>query len=164
MLAFILLVVLGGGLGLLAVSLAESSKPATPGAPKRRAQGREPDDTEDADSPPTGEPQPEPAPEPELGPVLVARPRHAVTTAAGPIVGPRSAPRPRTQAPNRRNVPRAYTAIEGRFNEVAVAPLWRRILSLLILVVIAVAVGVGFAAATAAVVGALTELLNAAIG
>lgn len=140
MLAFILLVVLGGGVGLLAVSLAESSKPATDAGSDRRGPG--PDD--DAD-----EPENQPVPEPVDEPRAPTRP---------PVER-----RPR-RTPDPRNVPRAYTAIEGRFADVARAPLWRRILSIIGIVLIAVALGVGLAAVFGAIIGALAEILGNTIG
>lgn len=154
MLAFILLVVLGGGLGLLAVSLAESPKPATDRGNERRA----PDPASDE---PVDElvdealVEPEPSFEAEL-----------VEAYAGPKVepGPPLAATATRRRPDLRDVPPAYTAVEGQFDAVAVPPIWRRLLSICALVAIAVVLGVGVAAAAAAVMGTLAELLNAAVG
>lgn len=135
MLAFILLVVLGGGIGLVAVSLAGSPKPATDGGPDHRAPGHDDD------------PEPDP-----VEPVADTEPEPDVERGS-----PRRRPDPRT-------VPRAYTAIEGRFDEVATPPWWRRLLSLVALVIIAVLIGVGLAAVAAGVIGAIAELLDTAVG
>lgn len=164
MLAFILLVVLGGGIGLLAVSLAELPKPATDGGPDHRA--RDHDDEPETDGvEPVAEPEPEPDMEPDMEPehepaeatdVLVP-----VGSGTGPDAGATPGPRPR---PDPRTVPRAYTAIEGRFEEVATPPWWRRLLSLVAIVVIAVLIGAGLAAVAAGVIGAVAELVDAAVG
>ena len=168
-LAFILLVVLGGGIGLLAVSLAESPKPATDGGPDHRAPDHDGEPKPDAAEPvDESEPEPEVTPEPEPNP----EPDPVETTDVLVPVGsgtnltgsePRTTPAPRRR-PDPRTVPRAYTAIEGRFEEVATPPWWRRLLSLVALVVIAVLIGVGLAAMAAGVIGAVAELIDAAVG
>jgi len=163
-LTFILLVVLGGGLGLLAVSLAESPKPATD-----RGDGTRAPDVETELDPPLDEAvddvredpmtaglEPDPVePEASLDDELAA-----VLATAAPDPPARTAQR----APDPRRVPLAYTAIEGRYDVVAVSPLWRRLLSLVALTAIALAIGAALAAVAAAVFGALAELLNSAVG
>lgn len=61
-------------------------------------------------------------------------------------------------------MPKAFTAVEGRYVDVARAPWWRRLFSLVALAVIAVAVAVAVAAIVGAVVGAAAEILGNAIG
>lgn len=174
MLAFILLVVLGGGIGLLAVSLAQASKPATDGGPNHRAPDHDDEPGTDAAEPDpeaATEPDPEAGPEtrPDAGPdgarsveatdVLV--PVGSATVSTNPVSG---AGPVRRRRPDPRTVPRHHIAIEGRFDEVARPPWWRRLLSLVALVVIAVLVGTGLAAMAAGVIGAIAELVDAAVG
>ena len=174
MLAFILLVVLGGGLGLLAVSLAESTNPATAGDEPTRGDDEPlvpvaaPDDAEpDPDDEPLdavgpvggGPPDPEPPAIESLRPVEVPAPAIVV-----PPPSPRPSPRRAPARPDPRTVPRAFTAVEGSFAEVARAPIWRRGMSLVGIGVIVVAAGIGIAGLLAAVVGAAAEVLNNTIG
>ncbi len=152
MLALILLVVLGGGIGLLAVSLAESTKPATGGDEPTRG----PDATAlDPDAPPDDATalDPDPTPDDDVAAEPVVIPAPAATAP------PKRSPRPDPSA-----VPRAFTAIEGSYAEVAGAPVWRRAMSLVGIAVIALAAGVGIAGLAAAVVGAAAEVLNNTIG
>ncbi len=152
MFAFILLVVLGGGIGLLAVSLAESPKPATDGGRDQRAPDA-PTDQEPGDEPGVREADPEP---------VEATTEVLVPAAVAAAV--REPATPTRRRPDPRSVPRAYTAIEGRFQDVA-APSWgRRLFSLIALVVIAALIGVALAATAAAIIGAIAELVDAAVG
>lgn len=162
MLTLILLVVLGGGVGLLAVTLAESPKPATDGGRIRRAQKpsdahEEAEPTAEAAPAPTPtprsdrEPNPKPNPEPNRVPAPAAT--RVVEADAGP---PRQA--------SRGDVPKAFTAVEGRLQDVAAAPLWRRLVSLVLIVIIAVGVGVAIAAIAAAIIGAAAEIVGNTIG
>ena len=97
------------------------------------------------------------APRPDLTAQLVS----VTATATAPATAPDP---PRRRAPDPKHVPRAFTAVEGRYGDVAVAPIWRRLLSLAGILAIAVAVGVGLAALLGAVIGALAEILSNAIG
>lgn len=71
---------------------------------------------------------------------------------------------PRRRALDPRHVPKAFTAVEGRYADVAVAPVWRRLLSLTGILLIAVTIGVGVAALLGAVIGAASEILGNTIG
>lgn len=149
MLTLILLVVLGGVVGLLAVSLAESSKPATDEAPSRRADA-----------------------ERDLAPAASAVPVPAVTVAPQPVVAP--VVEPRAAGPilaetlprkvDRGSVPKAYTAVEGRYQDLIRPPIWRRMTSLALIVVIVVVVGVSIAGILGAIIGAVAEILGNTIG
>lgn len=164
-LTFMLLVVLGGGLGLLAVSLAESPKPATDRGRTMRAPSAElgaPDPVER----PTDDPVDdlvEAAGDGPIGTVPEMATDAEVADVPAATPPPRAAPAPRRQ-PDVGTIPRAFVAVEGRYDAVAVAPLWRRLLSVLAMILIAIVLGVGLAAVAAAVFGALAELLNAAVG
>lgn len=169
MLTFILLVVLGGGAGLWVVSMAESPKPATDGSQSPRARVREllrrlttePAGTHD-DSEPDDEYEDRshvgetPRPEPEPVPAAVGA--HAEAD------GPSPAEPRRADGPAGGRVPKAYTAIEGRFADVAHVPLWRRALSLIGIVVITLIMGVGIAAVLGAAFAAVAEVFSNTIG
>ena len=146
MLTFILVVVLGGGVALLAISLAESDQPATDPPEPDRGDDSEPLLASVPETPPDPEPEdePEPAPQPEL-----------VAVSAGPAELPR---------PGRDPVPAQFTAVEGRYADVAHAPLWRRVLALVGIVLITITFGVGFAAVLGAIIAAVAEVLSNAIG
>lgn len=64
----------------------------------------------------------------------------------------------------RGDVPKAFTAIEGTWHDVAVAPWWRKALSGVLLVAVLMAVGIGIALLTAAVVGLGAALVDSAVG
>jgi hypothetical protein len=173
-LTFILVVVLGGGVGLLVVSLAESEKPATDAGPRRRApdpstapehhDSVEPDAPVDEAPPPVPEPEPQPDPEPEAE--LVPE----VWVDPAPEREPVFAPwRPAAaEGPVRRRsagaVPAAFVAVEGSYADVARAPVWRRLFAVIAILAIAVIGGVAVAAILAAVIGAAAEVLGNTIG
>ncbi|WP_436793505.1 hypothetical protein [Actinospongicola halichondriae] len=138
MLTLILLVVLGGVVGIMAVSMAER-KPATNGGPSRRAGGAK------KTASPAPAPQVHHEPEPE-----------STRTIA---VGSPASPPPHTGT-----VPASQTAVEGRFADLVRPSLPRRVTSLVGLAVIVVVVGVGIAAIIGAVVGGAAEILGNAIG
>lgn len=160
--------VLGGGVGLLVVSLAESSEPATDA-------GRSGRGDEAVDPPPEPDPEPVPAlevvPEPELveepepvAPPLVGAPTTAVVDVASPEVE-HDPPLPRVRQRGVDGpVPSGRTAVEGRYDEVASAPLWRRIMAVLGILVITVTSGVAIAAILGATIAAAAEVLNNTIG
>lgn len=168
MLTFILLAVLGGGLGLLAVVLAGTDqKPATEGAesPRAHVAPPEPDDAPPVEHDPIPALDVEPAP-----PVTVA----AIPDTSLPMepadrvepqrrAGPVAPPRPR-RVRDPRSVPRSLRAVEGRFEDVARAPLWRRIASLAGIGAITVLVGVAIAAVLGASIGAVAEIVGNTIG
>lgn len=64
----------------------------------------------------------------------------------------------------RGDVPAAFTAIEGNYRDVAVAPLWRKGLSLALLLVVLAGTGVALAAVTGAAIAVGAELVDGAIG
>lgn len=61
-------------------------------------------------------------------------------------------------------VPAAYTAVEGAYRDVARAPVWRKVLSLVSLLGILLVVSVTIAALAGATFGAVAELVDGAIG
>ena len=136
--------VLGGGVALLAISLAESDQPATDPPEPDRGDDSGPLLAPVPENPPEPEPEQEPAPQPEL-----------VAVSAGPAELPR---------PGRDPVPAQFTAVEGRYADVAHAPLWRRVLALVGIVLITITFGVGFAAVLGAIIAAVGEVLSNAIG
>ena len=146
MLTLILLVVLGGGVGILAVSMAEP-KPAMRGMGSRRARAAEDTSTGPStdpefhvDAPPEAQPQtPTPAP--------LRR-----TTIGLPM------------RDRRGSVPAAQTAVEGSLHRLVRPSIPRRVLSLVGIAAITVVVGIGIAAIFGAVVGAAAEILGNAIG
>lgn len=171
--------VLGGGAGLLAVSLIDSrglsrlvgrfERPSlrvgraghtTPGAgPTLRAAPGELDDqpvvveAEIIETDPAGEV------------VAVAAPASAGSNGtAGQRSGLLPAGPRRARRSDARSVPAAYTAIEGTYREVARPTLGRRLASLVSLVVLVALLGVGLAALAGAAIGAGAELLDRAIG
>ena len=165
--------VLGGGVGLLVVTLAESEKPATDAGPDRRAPGAsEPD--RDLDPDPEPEPHPVPEPEPEVRDEPVPEP--APDPEPDAWVAPTPEPEPVfaplqphvADGPVRRRsagaVPAAFVALEGSYADVAGAPLWRRFLAVITILAIAVIGGVLVAAVLAAVIGAAAEVLGNTIG
>lgn len=187
MLTLILLVVLGGGVGILAVSMAER-KPATNALDSRRARSADDgapvavdtgentgDDTDD-DTGDTAEaaPVPQPAqpvvPTPAPAPAPVTAPLPSVTAEPEP----QSEPRPHRPAdrrpgpgPERRlrrgDVPRSQTAVEGELGDLLRPSITRRFTSLVGVVLIVIGVGVGIAAFLGAIVGGLAELFGNAI-
>lgn len=130
---------LGGGAGLLAVSLSDHRAPwaalrVRRGAASLRpspAQGTSPapDDTELWIRPPDERPDEPPRRYQRVG----------------------SAPKDRT-------------AIEGPYDEVALAPWWRRLVSLGLIVVVLTVLGAGIALVLGAVFAAIGALLDGAIG
>lgn len=163
--------VLGGGVGLLVVSLAESSEPATDAGRSGRGDAPvepSPEALPEPDPEPVpavqaaSEPQVEPEPEPALdpAPLLVGAP----TTATAWPEAEHAPPLP----PRRRDVegpvPATRTAVEGRYDEVASAPLWRRIVAVIGIVLITVTSGVVIAAVLGAVIAAAAEVLGNTIG
>lgn len=61
-------------------------------------------------------------------------------------------------------VSKAYTAIEGRYADVAHVPLWRRLLSLFGILAILAVLGVGIAAVLGAAFAAVAEVFTKTIG
>lgn len=159
-LTLILLVVLGGGVGLLAVTLAESPKPATDGGASRRAP-KAGDDHSEEESGARRAPAPAPVPVPSPAPPPRRESRPEPTPAPSPVAVAEAGPPRRS---SRGDVPKAFTAVEGRLQDVARAPLWRRLVSLVLIVVIAVGVGAAIAAIAAAIIGAAAEILGNTIG
>lgn len=167
MLTFILVAVLGGGVALLAISLAESSQPATETDEPDRGDPADPAPPEApaGSTEPVPAPEPEPEPEPRPDPVQ-PDPEPAVAAPFAPVTA--VAERVEAREPERRrhrgSVPKQFTALEGRYADVAGAPLWRRILSLVGIVVITVVGGVASAAVLGAIIAAVAQLANDAIG
>lgn len=60
--------------------------------------------------------------------------------------------------------PKDRTAIEGPYDEVALAPWWRRLVSLALIVAVLVLLGAGIAAVLGALFAAVGALLDGAIG
>ncbi len=142
---------LGGGLGLLAVALAER-QPATVQDRNRRGQDDEvgdDEDDEDEDEPEVVFEVPERTPAPPPAPTAPA-PRRPTAAPAGPR---RVARRPD-------GVRRSQVAVEGAFGDVGVASLPRRLLALVGLVLVVLAVGVMLAVVIGAAVGAGVELFD----
>ena len=183
-LTFILVVVLGGGVGLLVVSLAESSEPATDAG--RSGRGDAPVEPAPV-ALPDSDPEPVPGPRAAPGPQLVEAPEPALDPASEPIDPPAPLlvgappttvdvegseaepdpppPRPRHQRDVLEGpVPSTRTAVEGRYDEVASAPLWRRVMAVLGIVVITVTTGVVIAAILGAIIAAGAEVLGNTIG
>lgn len=172
----ILLVVLGGGAGLLAVwSVHPGSRPRLTGRPGLRSlrASRPEVTTRSAASPETRSgPIPPDAMEPAGSDEAVG----SGTTAVLEVVEAPAEPDRVTAAvdatppagPSRRRrrggVPRAFTAIEGTYRDVAVVPVWRKALSLVLLLAVLFGMGVGLAAMTAAGLGVAAELVDRAIG
>ncbi len=150
MLTLILLVVLGGGVGILTVSMAER-KPATKDHRSRRAAGpvadpataAPPDAVVAATRVAVAEPDIVPAPEPE------------------PIRKRAAAPAPQ---PHRGSIPASQTAVEGRFADLVRPSIARRIFSLVGITVIVIFMGIGIAALFGAIVGGAAEIVGNAIG
>lgn len=164
MLTLILLVVLGGGVGILAVSMAER-KPATGDAGTRRGTDAAADDGD----------RPEPPRNPsETASDPASSPTTAVERTPGPRPGPGPGPVARPERPrriagparrrSRGDVPKSQTAVEGRLADLVRPSMPRRIASLVGVAVIVVAVGVGIATVLGAIVGAAAEILDNTIG
>lgn len=145
MLTLILLAVLGGGVGLLAVWLAED-KPARsrPGSRRGREAGDAAVTSTVTEVAPVPERSPTPVVEPELAPVHVP---------SGP---------PRVEST--KGVPKGLTAVEGPYAVVARASAPRRLGSLAGLGVVLVLVAVLIAVVLGAVVAGGSELIGNAIG
>lgn len=78
---------------------------------------------------------------------------------------PEPPPRPRRQRETLDGpVPAARTAVEGRYDEVATAPLWRRAMAVVGIVAITVTTGVAIAAILGAIIAAAAEVLGNTIG
>lgn len=76
-------------------------------------------------------------------------------------------PPPPTSPSGRRDgkeIPAAYTAIEGSYRDVTRVPLWRKLISLATLLAILLVVGVTIAALAGATFGAVAELIDGAVG
>ena len=158
-LTFILVVVLGGGVALLAISLAESSQPATEPAEPDVGDPVEEDRGAPVDPPPGAIPEPVP---PVEEPVPFAiEPAPVEPTLVDTGEGERYEP---VRRRHRGSVPKEHTAVEGRFADVAGAPMWRRVLSLLGIVAITIAFGVASAAVLGALIAAVAQLAGDAIG
>ncbi len=82
------------------------------------------------------------------------RPTGVLGVATGP---------PRARRADARSVPAAYTAVEGTYREVARPTAVRRLASLLALLVLVVVLGVAIAALAGAAIGAAAELLDRTI-
>ncbi|HSP04578.1 MAG TPA: hypothetical protein VLR27_13795 [Acidimicrobiales bacterium] len=156
MLTLILLVVLGGGAGLMAVWLIDARGLSrllgrfAPGSLRP---------TRPADTTRTETPEPA-APEPALTSAAT------VATAYEPVESsfePLPAPEPATRR-DQKKVPAAYTAVEGTYREVARVPLWRKLVSLVVLLVILAVVGATIAALAGATFGLVAELVDGAVG
>lgn len=144
--------ILGGGVGILAVSMAEA-KPAMRGDGSRRARAAETSESEPTTT-------------------------HVAATVPAPVTAPapRREPPPPTARTVRRNssglprqmvrgaVPTAQTAVEGALHDLVRPSVPRRVLSLVGIVAIAVVIGVGIAALLGAVVGGAAEIVGNTIG
>jgi hypothetical protein len=109
---------------------------------------------------------------------VVTGPRAAVQVVdAAAAPAPRSAPAPGPEAiplpapqpgpvrqRTRGDVPAAFTAVEGTYHDVAVAPLWRKGLSLALLLAVLAGTGVALAAVTGAAIAVGAEVVDGAIG
>lgn len=135
MLTLILLVVLGGGAGLLAVSLSDHRAPWAALLGRRGAASLRPSPAQDT-SPAIDDTE------------LWIRP---------PDEPPRRYQRVGA-------TPKDRTAIEGPYDEVALAPWWRRLVSLVLIVVVLTVLGAGIALVLGAVFAAIGALLDGAIG
>lgn len=193
-LTLILLVVLGGGAGLLAVSLVDSrglsrlvgrlerpslrlprrrhTTTATPGAPPAPGPVElvepawvDPPAAEDDDAPVVV--QAEVIETGAVGEVLAVRaPVSEATARFTPLDAARATGRraERSRRPDPRPVPAAFTAVEGTYREVARASSGRRLVSLVSLLAIIVVLGVAIAALAGAAIGAAAELVDRTIG
>lgn len=176
-----LLVVLGGGAGLLVVwSVHPGSRPRLAGRPGPRSLRATP--TEDTTRDTSAEPaNGAPVPSQERPAPLDERPAGAEPVPASPatlleVVEAPAAPE-RVTAPvdatppagparrgRRGRIPAAFTAVEGSYRDVAVVPLWRKGLSLVLLLLLLLLVSLALAAVTGAVLGVAAELVDGAIG
>ncbi|MCO8125601.1 hypothetical protein NHL50_00065 [Acidimicrobiia bacterium EGI L10123] len=156
MLTLILLVVLGGGAGLLAVWLVDARGLSrllgrfAPGSLRPTRRGGT------TATPPSGTSATEPAPA-APGPEQAAF--EPVGTPLAPL--PASAPAGRR---GQKKIPSAYTAVEGTYREVARVPLWRKLVSLVFLLLTLAVIGVGIAAVAGAAFGLVAELVDGAVG
>jgi hypothetical protein len=144
-LTLILLVVLGGGAGLMAVWLIDSR-----GLSRLlgRSEGRSLRRPRPADT------TPPPAPDSDVSP-----PERRFE----PLVAPDPAPtRPGRRSSTR--VPAAYTAVEGAYRDVARTPVWHKLVSLVSLCAVLVVIGVTIAALVGATFGLVAELVDSAVG
>lgn len=109
----------------------------------------------------TGEAPPEPAAtEPALTPAATAV---IIDEPVESSFEPLPAPEPTTRR-GQKEIPAAYTAVEGTYREVARVPLWRKLVSLLVLLVILVMIGATIAAIAGATFGLVAELVDGAVG
>lgn len=146
MLTLILLVILCGGVGILAVSTAEG-KPAMRSEGPRRARKSERDEAVTVVASPNGDvPQPQRAP--------LRQPAPSVRSSSPGL--PRRA--------RRGEIPAAQTAVEGSLGDLVRPSMPRRVVSLAGIVGIAVVVGIGIAALLGAVVGGAAEIFGNTIG
>lgn len=145
-LTLILLVILGGGVGILAVSMAEG-KPAMRGGGSRRARVPEP-----VGSVPVADPPSQVVSEPSTAPLR--QPTRTVRRQSPGL--------PRRTG--RGDVPATQTAVEGPLGDLVRPSIARRVASLVGIVCIAVVVGVGIAALLGAVVGGAAEIVGNTIG
>lgn len=134
MLTFILLVVLAGGVGLVAVSVAERPDPATP---RRAIRGRP-------------------------GPTTPSHHHGAVSRPDRPP--PTEGRDARRHRPRRGPVPASLTAIEGSYAAVAGASPMRRAVSAALLVTIVVVVAIAIAGGIGLIAVAVGHTLDSAIG
>lgn len=151
--------VLGGGAGVLAIwlidpgSLSRMVRRPDQGSLRRSRRGDTAPLAVDERALEPADPGPVPAPDP------------APPTAAEPALVPLTAiPSGPARRRRRGDVPAAFTAIEGSYSEVAVAPLWRKGLSLALLLALLAGTGVALAAVTGAAIAVGAELVDGAIG
>lgn len=155
MLTFILLVVLAGGVGLIAVSAAEHDDPAR----KLRRSRREGTSWYERISAFSEEPAKEPTPRAALptepGPEPATTDLRTSTAEMAP-------PTPRRAT--RGNVPERFTAVEGAFEQVAYPSRGRRVFSTIQIVLLVAVLAVAIAGATGAAVAVIARALDSAIG
>lgn len=175
----ILLVVLGGGAGLMAVwlidarglsSLVDRSGWRSLRRPRASdtARDRAPETPTHTASPGAelapGSLWQVPERTQELPPPTGAAPGPTPAVAYVPLEVPfEPLPRESVRRDGKR-VPAAYTAIEGSYRDVARTPLWRKVTSLVSLVGVLVLVAAVATALTGAAIGLLAELVDGAIG
>ncbi len=166
MLTVVLLVLLAGGTGLLAVSLTGRDDPATPSdhrseSPSLGADGAPPTGTADDEGPWLDRVDAERT---SPGPTTSGA-RTLATVGAEVVVAPRSVPTPGDgRRRGTRRAPAARTAIEGEWRHVAQASVLRRTGSALALVGILLALAALVAVVLAAAVAAVGGLLGGAVG
>jgi len=170
------LVVLAGGAGLLVVwSVSDGTGPVRRPDLRSLRIGRR------RDTSPRGAPHAERAPARDgrgrqpVPPALLAEPPLATAVPAvpagvevvdAPVPGPAAVTTGGGPARRRHrgDVPAAFTAVEGTYRDVAVTPLWRRGVSLLLLLGVLAGTGVAVAAVAGATLGIAAELVDGAIG